>query len=62
VNEQELLRLEAEARHARERFQLYKARTYGPRPTDPSHLRELDSSCRRAETRLRRARTVPDQN
>ena len=58
----EFLRLQAEARHARERYQLYKARTFRPRPTDPARLRELERSCQRAETRLRRARTVPEHN
>ena len=33
--------LEAEARHARERYQLYRAKTYGPRPTSTSRLLEL---------------------
>ena len=49
----EFLRLQAEARYARERYQLYKARTYGPRPTDPARLRELERSCELAESRLR---------
>jgi len=58
----ELTLLEATARHARERYQLYKAKTYGPRATSPTRLRELDSERARAETRLRRARTVPGDN
>ncbi len=32
---QGLVVLEAEARYARERYQLYRARTYGPRATQP---------------------------
>jgi hypothetical protein len=51
----EFLRLQAEARRARERYQLYKARTFGPRPTDPGRLRELERTCQLAERRLRRA-------
>ena len=54
----EFLRIQAEARHARERYQLYKARTYGPRPTDPAHLRELERTCELADTRLRRAKAA----
>ncbi len=48
--------LEAEARYARERFQLYKARAYGSRPTSPSRLRELERVADGAEARLRGAR------
>lgn len=54
----EFLRIQAEARHARERYQLYKARTYGPRPTDPARLRELERTCALAETRLRHAKEL----
>lgn len=50
-----LLRLQEEARLARRRFQLYKARTYGPRFTDPVHLFELERGFLMAENRLRRA-------
>jgi hypothetical protein len=34
--------LRAEARYRRERYDLYKAKTYGGRPTSPAHLRELE--------------------
>lgn len=50
----EFLRLQAEARYARERYQLYKARTLGPRGTDPARLRELERICLMAESRLQR--------
>jgi hypothetical protein len=50
----EFLRLQAEARYARERYQLYKARTLGPRGTDPARLRELERICVMAESRLQR--------
>jgi hypothetical protein len=33
--------LRAKASYARERHQLYRARTYGQRPTSPVRLREL---------------------
>jgi hypothetical protein len=48
--------LEAEARYARERYQLYRARAYGPRPTNMARLRELQRIHEGAEARLRRAR------
>jgi len=51
----ELERLHAEARHARERYRLYKAKAYGPRPTSVTRLRELERACESAESRLRRA-------
>ncbi len=54
----ELLRLEAETRHAQDRFRIYRAKTYGPGPraTDASQLRELERASQLAEQRLRRAR------
>lgn len=48
-----LRELQAEARYARQRYDLYKARTYGPRPTSPARLRELERECTRAEATLR---------
>jgi hypothetical protein len=60
--DRELIRLEAEARHARDRYRLYKARAHGRMHSSPARLRELESSSRRADTRLRRARTVPEEN
>lgn len=47
--------LHAEARHARQRYDLYKARAYGPRPTSPTRLRELERLADAAEARLRAA-------
>jgi hypothetical protein len=41
-----------QARFARERYDLYKARAYGPRLTSPSRLRELERECARAEANL----------
>ena len=49
--------LEAEARYARERHQLYRARAYGPRLTGAGRLRELERESKLAETRLQRAKT-----
>lgn len=62
MSDQELRRLEAEARYARERLQLYRARAYGRSTTSPARLRELERSSKRAATRLRRAVTVPGSN
>ena len=47
--------LRVQARYARERFDLYKATVYGPRPTSPARMRELQRECERAEARLRAA-------
>lgn len=48
--------LQAQARHARQRFDLYKAKAYGPRVTSPSRLRELERESARAEANLRFAK------
>jgi hypothetical protein len=49
-------RLEAEARYARERLDLYRAKSYGPRPTRPARLSELQRASEDADARLRAAR------
>ena len=51
-----LAALEAEARHARERYQLYRAKSYGPRLTSAGRLRELERTSKLADSRLDRAR------
>jgi hypothetical protein len=45
----------AEARYARERYDLYKARVYAGRPTTLTRLRELERVSEQAEERLRHA-------
>jgi hypothetical protein len=45
--------LRAQAQYARERYQLYKAKAYGQRPTSPARLRELQRTYEQAEARLR---------
>ena len=45
----------AEARYARRRYDLYKAKTYGLRPTTLTRLRELERMREGADARLRRA-------
>jgi hypothetical protein len=47
----------AEARYHRERYDLYKAKAYGARPTSPARLRELERACAFAEARLRQAQS-----
>jgi hypothetical protein len=51
-----LTELEAEARHASERYRLYRAKAYGPRLTSPGRLRELERESEFAERRLQRAK------
>ena len=48
--------LEIEARYQRERYELYKAKQYGPRPTSETRMRELERLHHGAEARLRAAR------
>jgi hypothetical protein len=47
--------LRAEARYHRERYALYRAKMYGPRPTTLTRLRQLERAHQGAEARLRRA-------
>jgi hypothetical protein len=44
--------LRAQARHARQRYELYQAKAYGQRPTSPQRMRELERACAQAEARL----------
>jgi hypothetical protein len=45
--------LRTQAKYARERYQLYKAKAYAQRPTSPARLRELQRAYEQAEARLR---------
>ena len=47
--------LRAEARYARERYDIYQAKVYGLRPTTVTRLNELKRMREGAEARLRRA-------
>ena len=47
--------MQAEAKYHRERYDLYKAKAYGPRLTSPTRLQELERRSRSAEARLRAA-------
>jgi hypothetical protein len=51
-----LVTLEAEARYARERYQLYRAKAYGPRLTSAGRLRGLERTSKLADSRLDRAK------
>jgi hypothetical protein len=47
--------LRAEARYHRARYDLYRAKMYGARPTSMARLRELERAHQGAEARLLRA-------
>ena len=47
--------LRAQARYARERYQLYRAKSFGPRETSAARLRELQRESEKAHERLRAA-------
>ena len=57
ITHRSLNELTAEARHARDRFRLYRAKTYGPRLTSPERLRKLERASNMAQSMLRRARS-----
>ena len=45
--------LRVQARYWRDKHDLYRAKAYGPRPTSPARLRELERTAQAAEARLR---------
>jgi len=49
--------MRADADHAQRRYQLYRARAYGPRETSPVQLRKLKRESERAASALKRAST-----
>jgi hypothetical protein len=51
--------LRAEARYRRERYDLYKAKMYGGRPTSPARLKELKRAYDGAKARLHWAEQEP---
>jgi len=53
----DLEQLEAEERYHRDRLALYRARSYGSRPTSPARLRELGRIWEAAKARLIHARS-----
>jgi hypothetical protein len=56
-----LTELEAEVRYARERYQLYRAKAYGPRLTSLARLGELERQSELAKSRLERAKAEDGQ-
>ena len=52
----DIARLTAEARYQRERYDLYRQKAYGPRPTSETRMRELERRWKSAELRLSEAR------
>jgi hypothetical protein len=48
--------LQAQAEYARQRYQLYRAKAYGLRPTSTVRMRELERAWEQAEARLRAAK------
>jgi hypothetical protein len=56
-----LRKLEAEARYARERYQLYKAKSYSSRLASHERLRELERTSKLAKGRLDRAKLSLDR-
>jgi hypothetical protein len=55
VAENDIERLQAEARHASERLRLYRAKAYGGKPTTPARWRELERAAADSQARLERA-------
>ncbi len=52
---QRLEALRAELAYKRQKRDLYRARSYGPRPSSAARMRELDRLVAEAESRLRHA-------
>ena len=50
--------LTSQARYHRERYDLYRAKMYGPRPTTHGRLEELRRACDAAEERLATVRAT----
>ena len=53
--------LRSDARYARERYDLYRAKMYGSRPTSMTRLRELERASQAAEARLHHAEQELEQ-
>jgi hypothetical protein len=56
MKERRLTEMVAAADHAARRYQLYKARVHGRKPTSPARLRLLKRDADRAKLALHRAR------
>jgi hypothetical protein len=60
MDAQRMEQLVAEARHARERRDLYRARLQSGRPATLARMRELERAHEQADERLRAARRAAD--
>lgn len=54
--------LQADARFHRERYDLYRAKMYGMRPTSMARLAELERASKAAEERLQHAKRMNGSN
>ena len=59
LRKQRTSELANEARYAQERYDLYKARTYGATMTSPAKLRDLEQARDLSDARLRSAWAAP---
>lgn len=57
VSRRRMEELTAGAKHARSRYDLYKAQSYSARPSSPAKLRELKRDAELAQMRLIRAKS-----
>lgn len=55
INSRRIEEMKTEARYHRERYDLYKAKIHGSRPTSLERLRELERRHQGADARLRSA-------
>ena len=55
ISSRRLEELTAEAKYARNRYRLYRAKVHAPGPTSPGRLRKLERASNMAEGMLRRA-------
>jgi hypothetical protein len=62
ISDVRLAELRAQARYARQRYDLYKARAYGPHLTSPTRMRQLERECTAAEAILRFATAEAERN
>ena len=54
--------LQAQAQYARQRYDLYKAKAYGPRLTSAARMRELEREASRTEANLRFAKAQAERD
>jgi hypothetical protein len=57
ITHRRLEELRAEAKYARDRYRLYRAKAHGPRMTSPGRLRKLERASNMADAMLRRAQS-----